>query len=205
MHDEHGFRNVCAPSVYVGHAGSKSFGQEKRSLVVRNLRVLERRFPGHRAECAAFLEADPLKSARQAIERTAATVLVIQECLSPGPGLLAQSRASAPARSLPQSARHSYGGPHWANGAIVKLMNVAGEIPQALQFNLSSSSERAILADFIKGNELSRIEILDPANTPFQLIDLLLNLKVPIRYLHRRCGITRTAQRADIGQPRFDV
>ena len=36
---EHGFRNVCAPSVYVGHAGSKSFGKEKRSLVVRNLGV----------------------------------------------------------------------------------------------------------------------------------------------------------------------
>src|SRR5262249_18508738 len=39
---EHGFRNVCAPSVYVGHEGSKSFGTEKRSLVVRNLAGLER-------------------------------------------------------------------------------------------------------------------------------------------------------------------
>ena len=32
-----GFRNVCAPSVYVGHHGSKSFQHEKRSLVLRNL------------------------------------------------------------------------------------------------------------------------------------------------------------------------
>ena len=65
---DQGFRNVCAPSVYVGHAGSKSFGREKRSLVVRNLRVLERRYPGHRSECAAFLEADPLRPARQGLE-----------------------------------------------------------------------------------------------------------------------------------------
>jgi GT2 family glycosyltransferase len=38
---ERGFRNVCAPSVYVGHAGSRSFGREKRSLVVRNLAIIE--------------------------------------------------------------------------------------------------------------------------------------------------------------------
>src|SRR5262249_47347250 len=44
---EQGFRNVCAPSVYVGHAGSRSFGAEKRSLVVRNLRLIEQRFPKH--------------------------------------------------------------------------------------------------------------------------------------------------------------
>ena len=69
---EHGFRSVCATSVYVGHAGSRSFGQEKRALVVRNLRVLERRFPSHRPECAAFMFADPLRTARQSIERALA-------------------------------------------------------------------------------------------------------------------------------------
>jgi GT2 family glycosyltransferase len=40
---ECGFRNVCAPFVYVGHAGSRSFGKGKRSLVVRNLAIIERR------------------------------------------------------------------------------------------------------------------------------------------------------------------
>src|SRR5579862_6417541 len=65
---ERGFRNVCAPSVYVGHAGSKSFGPERRSLIVHNLGVLEQRFPSHRSECAAFMAADPLRAAREAIE-----------------------------------------------------------------------------------------------------------------------------------------
>ena len=67
---EGGFRNICAPSVYVGHAGSKSFGLEKRALVVRNLALLEQRFPQHRMECARFMAADPLRPAREAIERT---------------------------------------------------------------------------------------------------------------------------------------
>ena len=69
----HGLRNVCATSVYVGHAGSKSFGPRKRALVVRNLGILERRYPKHRVECAAFISVDPLQAARANIERAAAT------------------------------------------------------------------------------------------------------------------------------------
>ena len=64
-----GFRTVCAAGVYVGHAGSLSFGAEKRRLVMGNLRLLTSRFPGHEAECAAFLRVDPLREARAAIER----------------------------------------------------------------------------------------------------------------------------------------
>ncbi|MCW2274516.1 glycosyltransferase [Rhodoblastus acidophilus] len=66
---ERGFRTVCAAGVYVGHAGSLSFGAEKRGLVMRNMNLLEDRFPHHEAECAAFLRADPLRPARAAIER----------------------------------------------------------------------------------------------------------------------------------------
>ena len=35
------------------------------------------------------------------------------------------------------------------------------------------------MVDFIKSNEPSRIEFLDPTNTPFALVDLLIGLKVP--------------------------
>ena len=64
---EHGFRVVCDPSVYVGHVGSRSFGDEKASLVVRNFRVLRDRYPDYPAECKAFAAADPLLPARSAI------------------------------------------------------------------------------------------------------------------------------------------
>jgi uncharacterized protein YjiS (DUF1127 family) len=66
-----------------------------------------------------------------------------------------------------------------ADGARVGIKNAAGETPQSLQFNLSVSSECKLLVDFIKSIEPSRIEILDPANTPFRLIDLLADLKIP--------------------------
>src|SRR4029079_15889508 len=66
-----GFRSVCATDVFVGHAGSRSFKAQKRSLVVRNLGVLEGRWPAYRAASAAFVAADPLRSARARIERIA--------------------------------------------------------------------------------------------------------------------------------------
>ena len=85
---ERGYRNVCAPSVYVGHAGSKSFGHEKRSLVVRNLSVLEQRYPKHSSECAAFMVADPLRTARAAIERAAAAIACHPILLLTGAGTI---------------------------------------------------------------------------------------------------------------------
>src|SRR5262245_16044216 len=66
---EHGFRNVCDPSVYIGHAGSRSFGKEKRALVVQNLDALQIKYPDHGGECAAFVAADPLSESRERIER----------------------------------------------------------------------------------------------------------------------------------------
>lgn len=64
-----GFRNVCATDVFVGHAGTRSFGPKKRALVVHNLGRIAARFPGYRATSAAFMAADPLRGARAAIER----------------------------------------------------------------------------------------------------------------------------------------
>lgn len=66
---QNGFRTVCAPFVYVGHAGSRSFGREKSALVAQNFRILDQRFPRYLRECAAFAIADPLRPARAAIER----------------------------------------------------------------------------------------------------------------------------------------
>ncbi|WP_416357277.1 glycosyltransferase [Aureimonas phyllosphaerae] len=63
-----GFRNVAAPALFVPHHGSRSFGPDKAMLVARNLRRLRRRFPGIRAESAAFRRADPLRAARARLE-----------------------------------------------------------------------------------------------------------------------------------------
>jgi len=175
-----GFRNVCAPSVYVGHAGSKSFGLKKRSLVVRNLAELERRFPNHRMDCAAFMAADPLRKARQAIEERAAIIACRPLLLVTGSGAnspIARIRArQIGAESQPALILEVENHP---DGATVKIINPTGDMPQSLQFNLASSVERQSVVNFLKGNEPVRIEFIDPANTPFPLIDLLVGLEVP--------------------------
>ena len=62
-----GFRNVGALSVYVGHAGTRSFGADKRRLVMRNAKRVAERFPHHDAEVDAFVIGDPLRTVRHAI------------------------------------------------------------------------------------------------------------------------------------------
>jgi O-antigen biosynthesis protein len=128
----HGFRNVCATSVYVGHAGSKSFRENKRSLVVRNLKLLEWQFPDHRAECAAFMVSDPLRAAREAIERAAAVITLHPILLVTGAGAvgaIARKRASEIASAkqpvLILEIRHRTKGP------TVKIEHASGEIPQS--------------------------------------------------------------------------
>jgi GT2 family glycosyltransferase len=176
----HGLRNVCAPSVFVGHAGSKSFRQEKRALVVHNLSILERRFPKHRAECGAFMAADPLRPAREAIERLAATAASHPVLLITGAGTIAAvARARASDLAAEQKpviileVRHSLDGP------TVLLRNAAGAMPQSLQFDLSSASDCEALADFAKSVQPARVEILDPSSVPSALVDLMLGLEIP--------------------------
>ena len=65
---EQGLRNVCACDVFVGHEGGRSFKDRKRSLVVRNLGKLERRFPDVRADTHRFIVEDPLADVRQRLQ-----------------------------------------------------------------------------------------------------------------------------------------
>lgn len=177
---DHGFRSVCATSVYVGHAGSKSFKERKRSIVVRNLNLLERRFPKHRLECAAFMAADPLRPAREAIERAAATETHRPRLLVTGAGAvsaIAHRRGSEIASERQPAFILEVN--HRAAGATVKIRNALGGIPQSLKFSLQPSSEAALLFDFLNSTSPRRIELFDPTNTPSVLLDLLLRLKVP--------------------------
>ena len=176
---DRGFRNVCASSVYVGHSGSKSFGSGKRALVVRNLEVLEKRYPKHRIECGVFMAADPLRPARAAIELALAAKESRPTLVVTGTGAVgavARSRAGAldsksgPVMILEIQRRDA--------GATVKLFNPKGGVPQSLEFSLADADDRQNLAELLKAMRPSRIEILDPANVPFEFVGLLMALRV---------------------------
>lgn len=177
---EAGLRNVCAPSVYVGHAGSRSFKEEKRSLVVRNLDVIARRFPKYRSECAAYLMADPLHASREAIERAAPPQSGRPRVLVTGAGAVgavARERArqlfadDKPALVLEVG--------HGTRGFEARLQAAGGALPQSLRFDLSKTAERRALLAYLGEIGPSRLEIADPANVPDWLVDRLLDLDVP--------------------------
>lgn len=173
---QHGLRNVCATSVYVAHAGSRSFGMEKRSLVVRNLKLLEQHFPRYRAECADFILADPLRPARQAIET----------CLmgARSGGVLLVSAADAIAEVARERARCLVG--EGVQGVLVleiqrlpdrivaRLRDPNGCVPQSVDMMLPS--EISELVRILRRLNLSRVEFFDLARLPRALVEALLGL-----------------------------
>jgi GT2 family glycosyltransferase len=185
---EKGLRNVCAVGVYVGHAGARSFGDEKRRLVMRNLATLERRFPDHSRECAAFLKADPLRPARGAIEalappraealaplRAAAALLVCGEGTS---GLLAREEARKIARAgdgtVPLLCQWS------PVDESVILRGVDGAGPQSLRFSLRDARGLKSLRAWLAAANCRRVEIFDPLSLPLPLLTTVFRLRRPV-------------------------
>jgi O-antigen biosynthesis protein len=201
----HGLRNVCATSVYVGHAGSRSFGKQKRALVVRNLKVIEQRFPAYRAECADFMLADPLKPARQAIESSLMASRAHGNLLVTGSGAVAevarerarQLRADGvPGVLILEMALRS-------GRIMAKLRDAIDAVPQSLEFLLPGTGEAAELLRFLRQLQLAGIEFFDLARIPRAVADALLELAVPydIFLAHTELGVGQTSfQTGDVEQ-----
>ena len=180
---EKGFRNVCAVGIYVGHAGARSFGVEKRRLVMRNLKTLEQRFPDNTLEFAAFVHADPLKPWRRAIEflappRVPVALLVCGEGAS---GLLAREEAlrraeisGEPTPLICLVAR---------SGDQVVLSGVSDEAPHSLRFSLTGGEGAEALTLWLRGVDLVRIEIFDLLTLPEKLLTTVSLLKRPIELI----------------------
>lgn len=170
-----GFRNVCAPSVYIGHHGSKSFQNEKRRLVLRNLAVLDQRFPEYRRECRAFEIADPLRPARAKLDRA-----LTWPC-QPSVLILGNRRrftvAEERARHLRQRGERAIFLSRERN--VIHVRAADGSSPQAVQLKLDTETDAAEAADIITRLHPERVEIIEP-NPPPRLIDLMRKLGLPI-------------------------
>lgn len=170
-----GFRNVCAPSVYIGHHGSKSFQHEKRRLVLRNLEVLDQRFPDYRRECRAFEIADPLRPARAKLD------LALTWPSQPSVLILGNGDKFDVAE---ERARHLRG--HGERAIllsrardVVHVRAADGSSPQAVQLNLDTETGSTEAADIITRLNPERVEIFEPNPLP-RLIDLIRKLGLPI-------------------------
>lgn len=160
---EKGFISVCAADVYVGHAGGRSFGAEKRRWVVRNLKVLEQRFPSHRAECAAFLHADPLKEARARVEEAlrapseaVLVVLTSERARAAADERVRQIHAEDPDLCVLQGRRA-------ADGGLFDIRAAGDAAPQSLSFDLHAHDGWRRAVAYLNGLQLARVEVVDPA------------------------------------------
>ncbi len=170
---ERGFRNVAAPGVYVGHAGSKSFAERKRALVMRNREIVEARFPGLERETAAFLALDPLKPFRAALDAALApakpAILVVS---GPSARASAQRRAERLAQDQPEAAVLTLAAD--PRGEIA-LAAVGGGAPQSLSF----AGDAVALAAYLGRLAIARIEWCDPAGLPEPTLSALIGLAAP--------------------------
>ncbi|MDD1984027.1 glycosyltransferase family 2 protein [Pseudomonas asiatica] len=67
---QHGWRHMGAPNVFVAHQGGISFGAEKTLRVAQNNALLRKRYTDASARYNAFTLRDPIKPARDALQRT---------------------------------------------------------------------------------------------------------------------------------------
>ena len=180
---ERGFRNVAAPGIFVGHAGSKSFAARKRALVARNLQLIEARFPGLRLETAAFVALDPLEPYRAALDAALppSGPAILVAC---GPGAaaaLGRRRAQRLKRENPDTAVIVLAAD--ARGRVA-LSAVGGGAPQSLSFDFEGGGADAFAA-YLGRLNLSRVEWLDPASLPDPVLSALIGASVEVDLL---CG-----------------
>jgi O-antigen biosynthesis protein len=172
-----GFRNVCATGIFVAHHGATSFGSDKKELVARNLGILETRFPRHALDFLAFAVADPLRSARAAIERRLDPA---QDCVllvAAEPRALWQ--ATRRARELEGSGASAIIVSCLAGGRRVEVRRADSGSPASLDFSLDAAGEAALVA-FLNNARAKVVELFDVAHTPDSVIDALLDLDAPL-------------------------
>jgi GT2 family glycosyltransferase len=181
---EHGFRNVCAPSIYVGHAGSRSFRSEKRSLVLNNLGILDHRFPHFREECAAFVASDPLRSCREELERQltatmsrppvlvlggigalrALTACRIDQLVAEGRFVIVLEMASDNGRER------------------IRLIAAEGKIPQSLSFGFSTTAEVDEWRDYLETLRPSHCEVIGFSSMTPRLVQDFVATGTPVDF-----------------------
>ncbi|OJU25277.1 MAG: glycosyl transferase [Nitrobacter sp. 62-13] len=171
-----GFRNVCATSVYVGHHGSKSFRHEKRSLVLRNLEILDRRFPDYRRECRAFEVADPLRAARARLDH-ALTWPSEPSVLILGNRRNVIAVAEERARHLRERGERAI--LLLREHDVVHLKAADGSSPQTIRLSFGTEATIAEAADVIARLHPVRVEIIEPDPLP-DLVALMRRLHIPV-------------------------
>ncbi len=63
-----GWRHIAASDIFVEHAGGRSFGPSKTTLIEEHLKILDKRYPDYRESVHKFIMADPIRRARRNLD-----------------------------------------------------------------------------------------------------------------------------------------
>ena len=176
-----GFRNVCATGVYVGHAGNWSFENEKRRLVVRNLKIVHDRFPDHELDCSAFIKADPLRSARAKLEEQIApegTVVLLMTSVASGRPLAIERARQIEGQGYDLHCIYCEVG---ERNDWMTLKSARGSAPQSLTFALSDEADLARLHAYLSRIRPQAIEVIAPHALPDPALRIAFALQIPVR------------------------
>ena len=172
-----GWKHLGAPNVFVAHQGGVSFGEEKNLRVAYNNAILRQRYPDAEARYEAFCRRDPIKPARQALQRARLT------------HWLTQHRDLS---SHPRSALHLHDGScpqtpfslTWHHDGLRNWVTLhAHLLPLEISLDYAPSEWPQLVQD-LRGLPLSGLVFERLVNAPSPIWDL--PTQVPLPY-HIRC------------------
>lgn len=187
-----GWRHMGAPSVFVAHQGGISFGEEKTLRVAHNNAILRRRYPDASARFDDFCLRDPIKPARQALQRARLDDVAAQIAKSPlrswpEPGLKQLHIGKAGAFDAPLSMTWRYQN----SRTIVTLQAHVKPLLFNLEYELPAQTEQLF-------NDLARFAVEELifqnlAGGPEWLCTLPARLDKPYRVVCRDDALLRQA------------
>ena len=171
---ERGFRVVAACNVYVSHVSGRSFKDKRYALITRNGSILDARFPDHAAWDKAHDAADPLRSARGAIEE------VLPPSAGPHVLLLGHIATDRPLMEWREQRLRSGQSASvlrlcWrrrGNGIAICVSSSAPSGPCSLTFTFDDPGRRRF-SDFLATIEILQVEVFEVRALPGSVRDWL--------------------------------
>ncbi|WP_236522207.1 glycosyltransferase family 2 protein [Pseudomonas syringae] len=183
-----GWRHVGAPTVFVAHQGGISFGAEKALRVAHNNAILKRRYPDAPARYENFCLRDPIRPARQALQRARFTQLA-EQLSTPQLKQLHIGDNSAPEAPLSLTWRNK--GQHAQATLQAKLIPLAF----SLDYELPADNEQ-LLKD-LRNLPLDELIYQNLANCPVGFYALPTQLDKPYRIICRDDELLKPNTRCD--------
>ena len=179
-----GWRHMGAPNIFVAHEGGISFGDEKSLRVAHNNAILKRRYPTASARYQDFCVRDPLKPARQALQR--ARLSALAEVMAQPPAKRAQKTGLKQLKVQADTTAEAGLTLTWTREGTLTLATLRANVePFALdlEYRLPMDAERLLLD--LRTLPLDEIVYHELSTCPEALLTLHASLDKPYRIVCR--------------------